>query len=116
MICEESCRYFKALGAHIMLRNARDLTEAALARAIGISQQPVFAYELGEPRVSVLLLTKIARVFSISVAELVGMARPVPVAKVSPRALHDAKRLQAPCKADERFVVRLIDTIEREAR
>lgn len=66
MIREESHRYF-----------------------IGFWQRAVFTYELGERRVSVLLLTKIARVFSISIAESVGMARPVRVAndKVSPRAL-----------------------------
>ena len=115
VIKQESRAYFKALGAHIsMLRKARGLTQAELARAIGVSQQAVFAYELGERRVSVLLLTKIARVFSISVEELVGMARPVRVikGKVSPRAMRHAERLQSLTKTQQRFVIRIIDVLE----
>lgn len=60
----ESKRYFAALGAHVtMLRKARGITQAELARAIGVSQQAVFAYELGERRTSVLVLSKIAKTF-----------------------------------------------------
>lgn len=114
MIRAESRAYFKALGAHIcLMRKSRGFTQAELARAIGVSQQAVFAYELGERRVSVLLLTKIARVFSVSVEELTGMARPVRVPKrrVSPRAIRHAQRLQALTKTEQRFVVRIIDTL-----
>lgn len=46
MIKQESRAYFKALGAHVMtLRKSRGITQAELARAIGVSQQAVFAYE-----------------------------------------------------------------------
>jgi transcriptional regulator with XRE-family HTH domain len=115
----ESRAYFKALGAHIgALRKSRGFTQAELARAIGVSQQAVFAYELGERRVSILLLTKIARVFSISIEELVGMARPVRVAKtrLSPRAMRHAGRLQALTKTEQRFVARIIDTLHESHR
>lgn len=111
----ESRAYFRALGAHISrLRKDRGLTQAELARAIGVSQQAVFAYELGERRVSVLLLTKIARVFAISIEELVGMARPVrvPKARVSARAMLHAERLQALSRPEQRFVVRIIDLLQ----
>lgn len=114
----ESRAYFKALGAHIcQLRKARGYTQAELARAIGVSQQAVFAYELGERRVSVLILTKIARLFSVSVEELVGMARPVRVPKrrLSPRAVRHAERLMALSKTQQRFVVRIIDLLEDSA-
>ncbi len=48
MIKQESRAYFKALGAHVTtLRKAQGMTQAELARAIGVSQQAVFAYELG---------------------------------------------------------------------
>lgn len=111
----EQRAFFTALGAHIArLRKDRGLTQAELARAIGVSQQAQFAYEMAERRVSVMLLTKIARVFSISVQELVSMARPVRVrkCKVSPRALRHAERLQALRVTDQRFVVRIIDALE----
>ena len=42
---QESHSYYKALGAHIaLLRKSRGMTQAELARAIGVSQQAVFAY------------------------------------------------------------------------
>lgn len=114
-IKEVSRAYYKKLGAHIAsLRKARGLTQAELARAIGVSQQAVFAYELGQRRVSVLLLTRISRLFSMSVQELVALARPVRVteSKVSFRALRHAQQLQALSKTQQRFVARIIDTLE----
>lgn len=115
----ESRAYFKALGARIcQLRKARGFTQAEMARAIGVSQQAVFAYELGERRVSVLVLAKIARVFSVPVEELIGIARPARTAKsrLSPRAIRHAERLQALSKTQQRFVVRIIDTLEQSGR
>jgi len=66
MIKQESRAYFKALGAQVSaLRKARGMTQAELARAIGVSQQAVFAYELGDRRISVLVLA-ISRRYSRS--------------------------------------------------
>jgi transcriptional regulator with XRE-family HTH domain len=112
---QESLAYYKALGAHIaQLRKARGMTQAELARAIGVSQQAVFAYEISERRVSVYILIKLARVFSISVDELIGLARPprIPKRRLSPRAMRHAERLQALSKTQQRFVVRIIDLLE----
>jgi DNA-binding XRE family transcriptional regulator len=39
------------------------MTQAELARALGVSQQTVFAYELGDRRVSVLIVAKLVRIF-----------------------------------------------------
>lgn len=116
VIKQESRAYFKALGAHIsLLRKSRGMTQAELARAIGVSQQAVFAYELGERRVSVLILVKVAKVFSIPVEELVGLSRPVriPKGRLSPRAMRHAERLQGLSKTQQRFVVRIIDMLEK---
>lgn len=115
MIKNESRAYFRALGAHVsMLRKSRGMTQAELARAIGVSQQAVFAYELGDRRVSVLVLTKIAKVFGVSVEEMVGMSRPprIPKGRLSPRAMRHAERLQALTKTQQRFVIRIIDVLE----
>lgn len=111
----ESRAYYKALGAHIaLLRKARGMTQAELARAIGVSQQAVFAYELGERRVSVLLISKLSKIFGTSVAELIGMAQPtrVPKGRLSPRAMRHAERLQALSNTQQRFVIRIIDVLE----
>lgn len=112
---QESHTYYKALGAHIaLLRKSRGMTQAELARSIGVSQQAVFAYELGERRVSVFILVKLAKVFAIAVEELMGISRPVriPKRRLSPRAMRHAERLQALSKTQQRFVVRIIDILE----
>lgn len=111
----ESRAYFKALGAHVtVLRKARGMTQAELARAIGVSQQAVFAYELGDRRISVLVLAKLAKVFSVSIQEMVGLSKPLRERKgrLSPRCMRHAERLQALSKTQQRFVVRIIDVLE----
>jgi len=111
----ESKRYFAALGAHItQLRKARDMTQAELARAIGVSQQAVFAYELGERRVSVLILAKIAKELAVPVEELISIVRTPSIRKgrLSPRAIRHAERLQGLSKTQQRFVIRIIDVLE----
>jgi transcriptional regulator with XRE-family HTH domain len=71
----ETRAYFRALGAHIgELRKEQGMTQAELARALGVSQQTVFAYELGDRRVSVLILIKLARIFDVSLEQLSGMS------------------------------------------
>lgn len=116
VIKHESRTYFKALGAHVsVLRKSRGMTQAELARALGVSQQAVFAYELGERRVSVLILSKIAKVFAVSVEDMVGLSKTarVPKGRLSPRAMRHAERLQALSKTQQRFVIRILDVLER---
>ena len=60
--------YFRALGEQITeLRMEIGMTQAELTRALKVSQQTEFAYELGDRRVSVLLLVKLACIFDTSV-------------------------------------------------
>lgn len=115
MIKQESRAYFKALGAHVsMLRKSRGMTQAELARGLGVSQQAVFAYELGERRISVLVLAKLAKIFSVSVEEVVSLSKPVraPKGRLSPRCARHAERLQALSKTQQRFLIRIIDVLE----
>lgn len=111
----ESRAYFRALGKHIsQLRKEIGMTQAELARAIGVSQQAIFAYELGDRRVSVFIVARVAKVFAISVPELIGMERPVSERKgrLSPKAIRHAERLQALSKTQQRFVLRILDLLE----
>lgn len=115
MIKQDSRAYFKALGAHVTaLRKLRGITHAELARAIGVSQQAVFAYELGERRISVLVLAKLAKIFSTPVEDMIGLSKPLHVRKgrLSPRCMRHAERLQGLPKTQQRFVIRIIDVLE----
>jgi transcriptional regulator with XRE-family HTH domain len=90
------------------------MTQAELARAIGVSQQAVFAYELGERRVSVLILAKVAKIFAVPVEDMIGLSKSmrIPKGRLSPRAMRHAERLQALTKTQQRFVIRIIDVLE----
>lgn len=110
----DSRAYFAALGKQVaMLRKARKFTQSELARAIGVSPQAVFSYELGDRRISVLVLARIAHVLDVSAEDLIDLARPgCRSGRLSPRAARHAERLQALRRTDQRFIVRLIDLLE----
>jgi transcriptional regulator with XRE-family HTH domain len=114
VIKEESRVYFRALGAHIqVLRKEQGMTQAELARAIGVSQQTVFAYELGERRVSVLIIAKLAKVLSVPVEELMGMTKsPRPAnPRLSPAGMRHAQCFQQLSRTEQRFVKKIIDVL-----
>ena len=89
------------------------MTQAELARALGVSQQTVFAYELGDRRVSVLMLAKLAKLFAVPVEELMGMTRSQRPShrRLSPAGVRHAERFQLLSKTQQRFVVKIIDVL-----
>lgn len=118
-ITAESRIYYEALGRRIeQLRKSRGYTQAEFARALGVSQQAVFAYEIGERRVSVLILERIAKLYAITVDQVMGRVpeRPTPKRRLSPRAMRHAERIQGLSKTAQRFVVRIVDVLEAQAR
>lgn len=111
--------YFAALGRRItQLRKSRCYTQAEFGRALGVSQQAIFAYELGDRRASLLIVERIATLYGISVDQVIGRAperKPSPNRRLSPRAMRHAQRLQGLqglSKTSQRFIVRLIDYLE----
>jgi transcriptional regulator with XRE-family HTH domain len=116
---QESRAYFRALGAHVsILRKEQGLTQAELARLLGVSQQTVFAYELGDRRISLFTLVKLAKIFGVPVEALMGMTIPVrPKRRLSPAGIRHAERFQQLSKTEQRFVKRIIDILlERDSR
>lgn len=86
-IKKESRIYFAALGKRVtLLRKSRGMTQAEQSRALGVSQQAVFAYEIGDRRISVLVLEKIAKLFRLSTDQLLGLIpESIRKGRVSPR-------------------------------
>lgn len=118
MIKEQSRVYFRALGKHIgTLRKGIGMTQAELARALGVSQQAVFAYELGDRRVSVFILTKLANIFEISLEALSGMTsppRPRSHPRLSPACVRQAECIQQLSTTEQRFVKKIIQNLLAE--
>jgi transcriptional regulator with XRE-family HTH domain len=79
--------FHKVLGERIhQLRKRQQMTQAELARALGLSQQSVFAIELGDRRVSLDKVPTLLRVFRVSCEQLLGIAPMLPgrASRVSP--------------------------------
>jgi transcriptional regulator with XRE-family HTH domain len=109
----ESRAYFRALGQHIsQLRKEKGMTQADLARALQVSQQTVFAYELGDRRVSLLMLLDLARIFDTSVEELSGLKMPTqPQRRLSPAGVWHAECYLRLPKTDQRFIKKLMEIL-----
>lgn len=73
-----------------------------LARLLGVSQQTVFAYELGDRRISVLMLVKLAKIFAVTIEALMGMTLPArPKRRLSPAGIRHAERFQQLSKTEQ---------------
>lgn len=110
----ESRAYFRSLGMHISeLRKEQGMTQAELARVLGVSQQTVFAYELGDRRVSLFMLVKVGEVFGMPVEELIGMRKAQLSAKrrPSPAGMRHAERFQQLRRTEQRLVKKIIDVL-----
>lgn len=61
-----------------------------------------------------LVLAKLARIFATPVGDLIDVAKPLRElkARLSPRCVRHAERLQALSKTRQRFVVRIVDVLE----
>lgn len=121
-IKQQSRVFFRALGKHITnCRKQIGMTQAELARAIGVSQQAVFAYELGERRVSVLVLVKLAAIFQTTPDEMIKRVMPSPprstkLQRVSPASIRLAGCIQTLNKTRQRFVRRIIEMLMEEMK
>jgi transcriptional regulator with XRE-family HTH domain len=75
------------------LRKERNLTQAELARQIGIQQSDLSRMEKGEYRVSLDNLFKILRVFDVQIAEFFGAGQPAEVSVQRPLSHEDMQLL-----------------------
>jgi transcriptional regulator with XRE-family HTH domain len=65
--------YFQSLGQRIAkARSAADLTQQALADALGISQPQLASYEVGRRRVPVSMLPRLAKLLRTPIETLIG--------------------------------------------
>jgi transcriptional regulator with XRE-family HTH domain len=106
--------YFRALGKYITeLRKQHKMTQAELSRLLGVSQQSVFAIEMADRRVSVLMMIKLAKIFDVPVESLIGMIKSLCTVerRLSPAGVRHAECYQKLSKTEQRFVKRIIDTL-----
>jgi transcriptional regulator with XRE-family HTH domain len=113
-ISSEERTFFQALGARIaQLRKEQSITQVQLAATLTISQQTMNAYEMGHRRVPVSALPVLATALAVSVEELIGAPAPAAARKrgPAPKLLQQIERIQRLPKAQQRFVMQMIDTV-----
>ena len=110
---QDEKQFFKALGARIAeLRKSHGRTQAQLAETLELSQQMIASYEVGRRRVPVSLLPAVAHALSVSVEDLLGYKDTTPAKRgPAPKLLQQMERLQRLPKAQQRFVMQMIDTV-----
>jgi transcriptional regulator with XRE-family HTH domain len=106
--------FFVQLGARIAaLRKDQGITQVQMAALLNVSQQTITAYEAGRRRMPVSSLPVIARYLGVSIEELIGEP-PGAAAKKrgpTPKIQQQMERIQQLPKAQQRFVMQMIDTV-----
>ena len=111
-------QFFKDLGARIAeLRKDQNITQVQLAEALGVSQQTVNAYEVGRRRMPVSSVPTLARLFGVSVEELLGEPLSAATRKrgPTPKLQQQIERITQLPKPKQRFVMEMLDTVLQQA-
>lgn len=95
------------------LRKRQGMTQTEFARCLGVSQQTVFAYELGDRNVPSFLLKPITRALEVQIEVLLwGAVDPFPKCPRFSKANRlRLERLGRLSKAQRRFVNKMLDIL-----
>jgi len=112
-ISTEEKAFFAQLGARVAeLRKAQNITQVQLAETLGVSQQTVNAYEVGRRRMPVSSVPALAKLFGVSVEELMGSTHTGAKKRgPTPKLQQQIERIQRLPKAQQRFVMQMLDTV-----
>jgi transcriptional regulator with XRE-family HTH domain len=108
--------FYQALGRRVAeARKSQGLSQQQLADELGIAQQTLAHYEVGRVRVAVAQLPQLARALAVTVEELIGEeAQPARRGPV-PKLLQQMERIQRLPRAQQRFVMQMLDTVLQQA-
>jgi transcriptional regulator with XRE-family HTH domain len=92
------------------LRRERGITQAELARMLGVVQPMVSDYERGELRLHGQLIIELTRILGVSADELLGLDKPRGNASVkNRRLLRRLQQLERLPRRDQQALLRTID-------
>jgi len=99
-------------------RQSRGLTQAELARTVGVSRRVIAYYEQEDAQPPGAMLVDLAKALRVTTDELLGLK--TPKAKTSPRTARLIKRLQKIAQlppTDQRVVFKMVDgLLEKNGR
>lgn len=118
-ISQDEREFFVSLGSRIAeVRKRLGITQMQLAETLAVSQQTVNAYESGQRRVPVSMLPLLAHTLAVSLEELIGEPA-APAARKrgpAPALQRHMERISALPKAQQKFVLQVLDSVLQQAR
>lgn len=103
-------------GRIAQLRKARRLSQAELAKAAGVSQGTISAYEHGAKEPGASVVARLAKALGVSADELLGVKPGKPVSEMDPetrKLWKRLKKLRTLSYRDQRAVVRVLELMVR---
>lgn len=111
--------YSHEVGKRIeQLRKQHQMTQAELARFLGVSQQTVFSMELGDRSVQIERVPTLSRIFGVTSDTLLGLAS-IPKARsqrISPQMARHVADIQQLSNGDRKLVLRLATALSQVGR
>lgn len=104
--------FFKKLGKRVAeLRKELGITQAQLAETLAISQQMIAAYEAGARKIPASMLPRLAKLFAITLEELIGMEK-MPV-KRGPASIlqRQIEQISLMPRSKQKFIVEMLDAL-----
>lgn len=109
-------QFFKTLGARIAsLRQEAGLSQQAVANELEIPQQTYANYEVARARPSAAMLPDLARLFGVSVDELLGVKNGAGKRGPAPKLQQQIERLSQLPKAKQKTVMEMIEGVLSQA-
>lgn len=111
-------QFYQELGQRIAsYRKAVDMTQTQLAEVLGISQKTMAHYEVGRLRISVEMLTNLAKTLGVSVEQLLEDDVPTKAAKRGPTSLleRQIEQISQLPRTKQKFVSEMLDTVIQQA-
>ena len=104
--------FFKQLGKRVAEgRKEMGLTQAELAETLGISQQLIAAYEAGSRKIPASMLPTLARLFAVSLEQLVGLdSRPVKRGPAS-TLQRQIEQIGLMPRSKQKFITEMLDAL-----
>ncbi len=111
-------QFYQALGRRIAhFRKTEGLTQQQLAEQLGIAQQTMAHYEGGHLRITVIMLTSLAKTLGITLEELMEEQTAARKGKRGPVSVlqRQVEQIQQLPRAKQRFVIEMLDTVIQQA-
>jgi transcriptional regulator with XRE-family HTH domain len=107
--------FFVQLGARMaQLRKEQNITQVQLAEWLGVSQQTVNAYEVGRRRIQVSALPTVAKLLGVALEDLIGEETKPGKRGPAPKIQQQLERITKLPKAQQRFIMQMIDTARQQ--